>query len=195
MPAAGAKRKAPAKAKAKAKRKAPAKKAPAKRRAPAKRPLLSNAEYAAHRRRKGLPGKSRQAVENALRDGRIRHEDGGGIDPVKADRAWKANTDTVRQAPATAKLADARAEQAQIAARRARLELEEREGQLVRVEKMAASWFELARRTRDRLLLVGARIAGEIALEDDPRACQQRIDAEIREALEGLTDRAPGRRP
>jgi len=51
---------------------------------------LSQAEYA---RRRGV---SREAVRRALKDGRIRLDARGRIDPAAADAAWRANTDPGR---------------------------------------------------------------------------------------------------
>lgn len=48
--------------------------------------------YAAHRRGLGLPGNSNWSVQKALRDGRIRRNEDGRIDPEEADRLWLQNT-------------------------------------------------------------------------------------------------------
>jgi len=48
---------------------------------------LSNRQYAAHR------GCSENAVSKALKSGRITAEPGGGIEPEKADKLWRKNTD------------------------------------------------------------------------------------------------------
>ncbi len=147
---------------------------------------VTQAAYARSRRARGLSGKTRQAVENALADGRIHLEADGKIDPDRADREWTANTDPARRSDANTKMADARADRAVVEAKRARLDLEEREGKLVNLAVADRRWFELTRRTRDRLLTVAARLAGELAAETDAREVEQRIDGEIREALAGL---------
>ncbi len=153
---------------------------------------LNQAAYARHRRAKGYVGVSRQSVETALADGRIHLEEDGKVDPVRADADWEANTDPVRRSGANTKLADARAEKAMLEARKARLDLDEREGKLVPFKRISREWFDLTRRTRDRLLTVGARLAGEIAAETDARVVERRIDDEIREALSALSENGKG---
>lgn len=59
---------------------------------PASRPnLLTQAEYARHRKASGLPGGSREAVRKAVDEARISTID-GKIDPVVADIQWEKNT-------------------------------------------------------------------------------------------------------
>lgn len=53
---------------------------------------MTQREYAAHR------GVSQPAVSKAIKTGRIQLEPDGRIDPVKADAAWKRNTDPEKQA-------------------------------------------------------------------------------------------------
>lgn len=60
---------------------------------------LTRRAYARHRKGKGLPGGSLQAVQRALERGRIHLEADGGIDPIRADREWADNTD-LSEAPA-----------------------------------------------------------------------------------------------
>ncbi len=54
---------------------------------------LSLRAYARHRRAAGLEGGTLAAVQKAIGTGRIEAEPGGGIDPVKADRAWAERTE------------------------------------------------------------------------------------------------------
>jgi hypothetical protein len=61
---------------------------------------LSRRKYAEHRKDRGLPGGSLQAVQRALEKGRIHLELDGTIDPDRADREWAANTD-LSKAPAS----------------------------------------------------------------------------------------------
>lgn len=58
-------------------------------------PLLTQKEYAEHRKRAGLAGGTGAAVHYAIDAGRIQYEPGEAklIDPEKADRAWVANTE------------------------------------------------------------------------------------------------------
>jgi hypothetical protein len=53
--------------------------------------LLTQAEYARHRKARGLPGGSREAVRKAVDEGRISTIN-GLIDPAVADIQWEQNT-------------------------------------------------------------------------------------------------------
>ena len=53
--------------------------------------LLTQAEYARHRKARGLPGGSREAVRKAVDEGRISTIN-GSIDPAVADIQWEQNT-------------------------------------------------------------------------------------------------------
>ncbi len=53
---------------------------------------VSMRAYARSRRARGLPGGSLQAVQRALRAGRIHALPSGRIEPVRADREWAALT-------------------------------------------------------------------------------------------------------
>lgn len=67
------------------------------------------------------------------------------------------------------------------------LDLEERKKKLLRAEEVEREAFELARRTRDRLLGVGSRVADVVAAETDHHKCEILINQEIRIALEELS--------
>ena len=61
--------------------------------------LMGLSEYAKHRKARGLPGGSLQAVLNACNDGRISFVKAGKnrmVDPDKADAQWATNTDPTR---------------------------------------------------------------------------------------------------
>lgn len=53
--------------------------------------LLTQAEYARHRKGRGLPGGTRESVRKAVDEGRISTIE-GKIDPVVADIQWEQNT-------------------------------------------------------------------------------------------------------
>ncbi len=126
-------------------------------------------------------------MQRAVQDGRIHLEEDGKIDPERADREWIENTDPARKLPENAKLLEQRMRKAKIDADRAQIELDERRGKLVSVDGMTRRWFEVSRRTRDRLMSVGARLAGTLAQETDAREVHRIIDDEIAEALAGLS--------
>lgn len=47
--------------------------------------------------------------------------------------------------------------------------------------------FNLARRLRDRMQTLPRRLAAALAVEQDPRVIEQRLDDEMRQALEELS--------
>ena len=73
------------------------------------------------------------------------------------------------------------------AARLAKLEYEERTGKLISNDEVEIRTFNLARRLRDRMQTIPRRLAAALAAEQDPRVIEQRLDDEIRQALEELS--------
>lgn len=73
------------------------------------------------------------------------------------------------------------------AARLAKLEYEERTGKLISSDEVEMRTFNLARRLRDRMQTLPRRLAAALAAEQDPRVIEQRLDDEIRQALEELS--------
>lgn len=64
--------------------------------------LMTLSQYAASRKRRGLPGATLQAVLNACNSGRVPYQTIGKnrfVDPVVADRSWMLNTDMARYSP------------------------------------------------------------------------------------------------
>ena len=72
------------------------------------------------------------------------------------------------------------------AARLAKLEYEERTGKLISADDVEMRTFNLARRLRDRMQTLPHRLAAAFAAVQDPRVIEQRLDDEIRQALEEL---------
>jgi hypothetical protein len=73
------------------------------------------------------------------------------------------------------------------AARLAKLEYEERTAKLISSDEVEMRTFNLARRLRDRMQTLPRRLAAALAAEQDPRVIEQRLDDEIRQALEELS--------
>ena len=73
------------------------------------------------------------------------------------------------------------------AARLAKLEYEERTGKLISAEDVSVRTFNLARRMRDRMLTLPRRLSAAFAAEQDARTIEQRMEDEIRQALEELS--------
>lgn len=64
--------------------------------------LMSLSQYAADRKRRGLPGATLQSVLNACNTGRVPYRTIGKnrfVDPAVADRSWILNTDMTRYSP------------------------------------------------------------------------------------------------
>lgn len=179
---------------------------------------LSEREYAAHRREKGLPGGSQAAVNRAIRAGRLKasvsKDDSGRtrIDPEAADREWAATTRAeyvpltgpgatpVREGASAAsrtgpgaeeptpELAESRARHEAAKAALAELDLREREGELVAAAEVKAGMVAVFTRAKTKLLGIPSR-----ARQQDPGLTQGQfalIEGLIREALEDLATEA-----
>ncbi len=162
---------------------------------------LSIRAYAEHRRLHGLMGHTPLAVQKALKSGRIRKNTHGKIDPAEADASWERQTSPSRRAATEAfhderpsgrssgvDYAEARAFRELFAARLARLEFEEKNGNLVSVDQIKIEIFRKARQVRDRMLAIPGRVGAQLAAEADARVIRRILDLEIRKALEALGD-------
>ena len=164
---------------------------------------LSVRAYAAHRKAKGLRGQSRQAVERAIRDGRISRTAEGKIDPEVADAEWDGSTleqaapvdgsdapasSAPRQPSEASQYGKARAVRESYKAQREKLELQRLQGILHRKDECEQEAFRRSRQLRDRILGVPTRVAGQIAMETDPRKCEQIILGELRDAISAIID-------
>jgi hypothetical protein len=171
--------------------------------------LVSQSKYARSR------GISQQAVSKAIRSGRITTI-GGKIDPVVADAAWTSNTrprvdlhvpsTTPSLAPPPADGADpgtghdeaasdrplatfsaARALREIYLAKRAKLDFERAEGKLVRTEEVDALAFNAARKIRDQLLALPARLAPVIFAARDQAECYRILEDALRQVCSGIS--------
>ena len=161
---------------------------------------ISNRAYAQHR------GVSEGAVRKAIKTGRIQTEADGSIDPVKADAAWDRNTNQAQQREtvvpekvaamspqpqekrgAVPAYQTSRAVRETYAAKMAKLEFEERSGKLVQADEIQVAAFNTARRVRDRLFCIPARLAAVLAAEGDAHAVEKILQKELRDALEELS--------
>lgn len=150
--------------------------------------------YASDRKRRGLPGGTKAAVEAAIRSGRISYDPKQGIDPELADAEWSAATDAEKQRASAGAIPEGAGRQAAAIARikEAEAELKElqvrqRRGELVEVSRVADLWFEVSRQTRDRVLGVADDIAPELSPLRSSKKIHARLSAALREALEILS--------
>lgn len=194
---------------------------------------LSQRAYAAHRKAKGLPGGTHQAVSKAIRDGRLTeasYRKAGSrymIDPDQADAEWDAATAGSRTRD-PAKLSESRAaavhkvdtgernlfgeailetaasaaveggaskaeldrEQVALRSQLLRLELQEREGELVNKADVSTAIFAAFRQVREELLQMPERVADLVASESDPVQVRAMIRAEVTSTLTRLQDDA-----
>lgn len=72
-----------------------------------------------------------------------------------------------------------------------KMKFEKLRGQLIEVEKVEAKFFKMARVTRDSILNIPNRVAGEVAAEKDPHKVHQILTRAIVEALEQLSNSKP----
>ncbi len=158
---------------------------------------LTPAQYARHR------GCSRQAVDQALKAGRITADADGRIDPVAADAQWAARSrPRVRSSappPGTPDRADspaagtgqdtyldARRREALARATLAELEVATQARALVSVAEVRASCAAHLSACRDILLGLAARLAPVLAAETDASRVHLLLESEHRRALQEM---------
>lgn len=169
----------------------------------------SRAQYAK------LRGVSRQAVDAAVKTGRIAAAvlEDGKLDVDLADKLWAENTNPVvgehghirkrKQKDvesilnvvidagidpnAPPPLAESKTLEAAYKARLAQIEYEEKSGKLVDAEKVKKEAFRTARITRDAMLSIPDRLAAELAGITEPFVIHQKLTAEIRGAIEEVS--------
>ena len=182
-------------------------------------------QYISLRAYSRMRGVSLYAVQTAIASGRVtavRRNDKGtitGIDPVKADAQWAANTDATEAArtgadpfrgavvqpdlvdragaetlPAgpsdTAEYQASRAKREEYQAEMARLTLLERLGQVGSIEGFLRAVADAAQLTQDRILQVPSRISTSLAVETDPIKIETLLTRELKDALDGIAQRA-----
>jgi len=160
---------------------------------------MNMSQYARHRKVKGLRGQTRQAVRRALKDGRIRYEANGLIDPEVADAMWSDRTKGPPRKPvpeglveagaaartAKADLERARADMAQLDLRKARGSLMERDV----VEAAVADAFKAIQSTALRW---PARLATKLAGAKGRDAVRRIMAVEVDSMLRDLEKKIRG---
>lgn len=124
--------------------------------------------YAAHRAKRGLPGKTHRAVQKALRDGRIAAGEDGLIDPDAADLSWEETTDpgqrrSTERTAGVVSLAEARTRLDLAKAELAEIDLAVRKGELLVAADVEARVAEVFAQCKTKLLGVSSR-----ARQQDP---------------------------
>lgn len=151
---------------------------------------------------------SKQAVSQAIAEGKlptaaVKKGTGYAIDVDIADREWKENTNPAMGAPhhlvpkghktddeniptGNESLAASKAKRESFMAELARLEYEQKAGQLVPIEEVKKEAFRTARIVRDTILNIPDRLAAELAAESNQFTVHKRLTEELRKALEEL---------
>ena len=174
---------------------------------------VSQKEYAAQR------GCSAVAVHKAIKSGRISLID-GKIDPAVADIQWSANsrarapvrksgdqadTMAVLVAPGAGVPADgpavearpddywdARSRRETAEAAIAEMKEAEMRGLLIRADSVRSAWANKISAARDALLQIPYRLAPVLAAEPDLDRVAELLEAELRQALQQLSDAKAG---
>jgi len=143
------------------------------------------------------------SVQTAIKKGRISTLPDGKIDSDVADREWEANTVarppmvTGRRKPhddgdgetfGASQYTKARAVREHYQARLAKLEYEEKVGQLVSKDEVQVAAFNKFRQYRDAMLNIPDRLAAMLAAETDAAKCYEILSSEIRKALNEFAD-------
>ena len=158
--------------------------------------IMSMRAYARHR------DVALSAVQKAIKAGRIAKLPNGQIDSDAADVSWKRNTRTyapaVTRQPAqveedsggvgAGQYHKARTIREHYNARMAKVDYEERVGQLISVDEVKITAFNKFRQFRDNMLNIAERIAAMIAAESEAAKCHGILTEEIRRALNDFAD-------
>ena len=155
--------------------------------------------YARSRRERGLAGGTHRAVQKRIASGGIPVLADGRVDFAAADLAWErsatrlggrgAHTNGTGH-PAT--LAEAQRQLVLLKLERERFELEREQGLWIRRDEMDRTWFELAQRTRDAILIVPRRLAAPLHLVD-ASVIEEAFMRELRAVLSSLSHGEDGR--
>lgn len=164
--------------------------------------IVSAAAYAK------LRGVSKASVSQAIAEGKlpksaVKKGRGYEIDVDLADKEWRENTNPSMGAPThsipkghnidgelkpvgTETLAASKAKREAFLAELARLEYEQKSGELVAVDDVKKEAFKIARIVRDSILNIPDRLAAELAAETNQFRVHTRLTEELRKALEAL---------
>lgn len=159
-----------------------------------------------------LIGRTGTAVRFAIKRGRIQVQVIEGrkyIDPETAVRDWERNTDKIASQKALKNVgkkpgpkpqqipykperyqglttADAERREKVYKSRLSELKYLEQAGELVNIKDVKKQAFEAARKVRDAIMNIPARLCHELAAETDPHVLENRLAKELAQALESL---------
>ncbi len=159
--------------------------------------LMSYAEFGK------LVGVSYQRIGQAVRAGKLTMRKVKGkpkIDPKISEKEWAENLDASRRARLNKKtmkvvapkkfdgqtMHDAELKEKVYRAKLAETKYLEQAGQLISADLVKRQAFEIARKTRDSVMTMPARIAHSIAAETDPHKVEVELLKELSKCLEQL---------
>lgn len=164
--------------------------------------LLTRTEYASYRKENGLLGGTYNTVAKKVREGKITCVD-KLIDPDVADLEWNRNTDYQGQ-PKTETIRDQECalleseeipefvlSKARIEATKAiliDLELQEKQGELVKVAEVNDHLFDVIVNLKQAILLIPQRIAPELTSLTDITDVENTLEGALTDALEQLSE-------
>lgn len=138
---------------------------------------------------------SHEGLHRAHRAGRITTEPDGSLDPAKVAEQLRANTHPGRGKGGGAQTNGdvppsgyqvARTAREAINARIAEIEWKKLRGEVIEVEEVRRVVFARARRARDLLTSMPARLGPMLAGVDDPKECIKHLEDEVRHICDEL---------
>lgn len=164
-----------------------------------------------------IVGVTNQAVVYAIKKGKVpsakKVKGVWQLNRVKAKKEWDANTDPIASAkgkklrvskkkekaidkaevfePKTFEgltLADADRQDKVYKARMSQLKYLKESGELVSIADVKREAFEIARKVRDALMSIPARVSHELAVETDPHTLELQLQKELTDVLDKLME-------
>ena len=145
-----------------------------------------------------LLGVRENAVRKAIARGRLERSVGRWrgqpciVDEALAREEWRANAAKTPKGDSSVTMAEANRRVALERARGMRIVNNQKRGRLIAADLAARIAFEASRVIRDALLNLPARLAPECAAETDAAKIHERLDVEIRLALEAAAGKIAG---
>lgn len=135
--------------------------------------LLTQSEYARQR------GISKSYICELVKEGVIpTHK--GKINPEEADKILGSISQRLSYSEAKTLVMN-------IKARLLQIEMDEKLGKLIEVEKVKNIFVKAGNTVRDAILVIPSKLAHRLAHEKDPEKCREILDKELRQALEELS--------
>ena len=144
-------------------------------------------------------GVTRQAVNKRAKKGSITREPDGTFDLEKVRAQWNKNADYHQQARSVqqkgerqpedtseSSLHEAQRTNEWLKVHQRQLDVQERQGELVRADEVERVWGEIMVNVRNRILMIPGKLAQRLSTLSDVRECHALLDREVKEALTAL---------